>query len=330
MIRHSITFNKVHLFITAFFLVFCGFAIKGHAQNITRFPSQPITIVMPSPPGGPTDTQIRYLARSLEEQLGQTVIVVNRPGAAATLGTANMALTASPDGHTIGVVLASLFRMPHLVQVNYDPLEDFTYIINLTGYNHGIVVRADSPWQNLNDLIEHAKSNPGSVSYGSTGTGSAGHIAMARLAKEANVDMNFIPFKGGSEEFAALLGGHIDVVSNPGWGPLTEAGKVRVLASYGDERIARWNQIPTLKELGYNISIYSPVGIAGPKNMDPAIVKTLHDAFKKAIETNEYQTLLDQNDQQVLYMDSDTYRDFAHNQTKMEKQFVKELNIDIK
>lgn len=330
MIHQSKAFYKVRFFLITFAVVSSCMAVKTQAQSNSHFPTQAITLVMPSPPGGPTDTQVRYLARSIEEQLGQTVIVVNKPGAAATLGTANMALTAAPDGHTVGVVLASLFRMPHLVPVNYDPIKDFTYIINLTGYNHGIVVRADSPWQNINDLLKHAKANPGAISYGSTGTGSAGHIAMARLAKEANVEMNFIPFKGGSEEFAALLGGHIDVVSNPGWGPLTEAGKVRVLASYGDDRIARWDQIPTLKELGYNISIYSPVGIAGPKNMNPTVVKILHDAFKKATESEEYQQLLNQNDQQVLYMDSDTYRDFAHKQTQMEKQFVQELNIEIK
>lgn len=315
------------LFLGLISLVLFGVLHPTHASE--SYPNKAITLIMPVPPGGPTDTQFRALARVLEKDLGQSVIIVNKPGAAATLGPSNMALSSAPDGYNITVVLASLFRMPNLVKVNYDPVDDFTYIINVTGFTNGIVVSADSPWHTLDDFIIAAKANPGKLSYGSTGNGSAGHIAMARLAKAAGIDINFVPFKGGAEEMSALLGGHIDVVSDPGWGPLAEAGRIRVLATLGEERIARWNHIPTLKEMGYDITVHSPVGIAGPKNMDPAIVKKLHDAFKKAIESEEYLNLLAQNDQEILYMDSNTYSDFVAKQTKIETQFVKELGIDL-
>lgn len=299
----------------------------AHAD--TSFPNKPITLIMPVPPGGPTDTQFRALARVMEKELGQSIVIVNKPGAAATLGPSTMAQSSAADGYTLSVILASLFRMPNLVKVNYDPVQDFSYIINLTGFTNGIVVSAESPWQNLQEFLDEAKANPGKLSYGATGNGSAGHIAMARLAKTVGADLNFVPFKGGAEEMSALLGGHIDAVSDPGWGPLAEAGRIRVLATLGDERINRWNQIPTLKEMGYDITVYSPVGIAGPKGMDPKIIQTLHDAFKKAMRSQEYLDLLAQNDQEIVYMDSNTYSDYVAKQTKLESQFVKELGLDL-
>lgn len=310
--------------------ILCMFFFAINQANADdSFPNKPISLIMPVPPGGPTDTQFRALARIMEKNLGQSVIIVNKPGAAATLGPSTMAQSAAADGYTVSVILASLFRMPNLVKVNYDPIQDFSYIINLTGFTNGIVVSADSPWQNLKELLDHAKANPGKLSYGATGNGSAGHIAMARLAKAVGAELNFVPFKGGAEEMSALLGGHIDAVSDPGWGPLAEAGRIRVLATLGDQRIERWNHIPTLTEMGYDITVHSPVGIAGPKGMDPKVIQKLHDAFKQAMESQEYLDLLAQNDQEIIYMDSNTYSDYVAKQTKLETQFVKELGLDL-
>ena len=299
------------------------------AQAANSFPNKPVNMILPLPPGGPTDTQFRALARTLEKELGQPIVIINRPGAAGTLGTATMASTAEPDGYTMGVVLASLFRMPNLIKVNYDPVKDFTYIINLTGFTNGIVVNADAPWQTIEELIEYAKANPNKLSYGAVGNGSAGHIVMERLAKATGAKMNFVPFKGGAEEMAALMGGHIDVVSDPGWGPLASGGKIRVLATLGEERLQRWDQIPTLVEKGYDITVSSPIGLAGPKNMDPAVVKKLHDAVRKSMDSKEYLNLLEQNDQETLHMDSQTYTDFVKKQTALETKFVNELGIKL-
>ena len=279
--------------------------------------------------GGATDAQMRAIALALGKEIGQTVVVVNQPGLAGTLAPAAMARSAAPDGYTISVVPATLFRLLHLQKVNYDPVTDFTYIINLTGYTNGLVVRDDAPWKTLQDLLDDAKRRPGQISYSSTGVGSGGHIAMERLSRAVGVKLNFIPFKGMAEETSALLGGHIDVISDPGWGALVESGKARVLATLGDKRLKRWPQVPTLKEMGHDITVNSPVGIVGPKGMDPALVKTLHDAFQRAMKDPAYQRALELYDQPDLYMSSAAYQQYAAEQTAREKTFIEQLGIKL-
>lgn len=293
------------------------------------YPSKPITLIMPFPAGGATDAQFRALAPALGKELKQQVVVVNQPGLAGTMGPATMARTAQPDGYTISVVPSTLFRLPHLQKVTFDPLTDFSYIINLTGYTNGFVVRADAPWKTMQELIADAKARPGLISYSSTGIGSGGHIAMERLARAAGFKMNFVPFKGMAEETTALLGGHIDVISDPGWGALVQSGKARVLATLGEERLKRWPQVPTLKELGFDITVVSPVGIVGPKGMDPAVVKTLHDAFQRAMNDPEYQRMLEQYDQPNVYMSSSAYTRYATEQFAREKTFLDQLGIKL-
>jgi tripartite-type tricarboxylate transporter receptor subunit TctC len=299
------------------------------AARADTFPSKPITLILPFPPGGATDVQIRALAAAASRELGQPIVIVNRPGVGGTLGPASMAQSAAPDGYTVSLVAATLFRLPHLMKVSFDPTTDFTYLICLTGYTNGIVVRQDAPWKNLQELLAHAKASPGAVSYGSTGKGSGGHIAMERLAKSAGVEFNFIPYKGMAEETAALLGGHLMVISDPGWGSQAESGKARVLATLGDNRLKRWPQVPTLRELGHDIVVNSPIGLAGPKGMDPKVVKVLHDAFRKAMADPAYNRALEQNDQVHLYMGSEEYRKYAIEQTAREKRFVQELGIKL-
>jgi tripartite-type tricarboxylate transporter receptor subunit TctC len=301
----------------------------AHAET-DPFPSRPITLVMPFPAGGATDSQMRALALAAGKELGQTIVVMNQPGAAGTLGPASMARQAHADGYTVCIVPATLFRMPHLQKVTVNPTTDFSYILNLTGYTNGIVVRADAPWKTLPELLADAKARPGKISYGSTGIGSGGHIAMERLLRAAGgPELNFVPFKGMAEETAALLGGHLDIISDPGWGPLVEGGKARVLATLVEQRLKRWGQVPTLKELGYDITVVSPVGLAGPKGMEPAVVQRLHDAFKNAMADATYQRILEQSDQPNVYMGSAEYQQYAVAQFAREKQFIDQLGIKL-
>jgi tripartite-type tricarboxylate transporter receptor subunit TctC len=294
------------------------------------FPNRPITLIMPFPAGGATDSQMRALALAAGKELGQTIVVMNQPGAAGTLGPASMARQAHADGYTVSIVPATLFRMPHLQKVTFNPTTDFSYILNLTGYTNGIVVRADAPWKTLQELLADAKARPGKISYGSTGIGSGGHIAMERLLRAAGgPELNFVPFKGMAEETAALLGGHLDIISDPGWGPLVEGGKARVLATLGEQRLRRWANVPTLKELGYDITVVSPVGLAGPKGMEPAVVQRLHDAFKNAMADATYQRILEQSDQPNVYMGSAEYQQYAVAQFAREKQFIDQLGIKL-
>lgn len=292
------------------------------------FPSKPVEFWIPFPPGGTTDGALRLLLAAAGKELGQQVLPINKPGAGATLAASVMAQSAAPDGHTVAMVAANIFRMPHLQKTAYDPLKDFTYIMGLTTYRYGIIVRADSKWKNLQEFLDYAKANPGKVTYGSVGIGSSGHIAMEKLARAAGAQMTFVPYKG-SEEIMALLSGDIDAVLDPGWGPYAASGKVRPLAIVGENRFDRFKDVPTLKELGYDITASSQVGIVGPKGMDPKVVKTLHDAFRKAMRDPAYLKALEANDLEEVYLSSEDYTRFAAEQYEREKRTVKQLDIKL-
>jgi tripartite-type tricarboxylate transporter receptor subunit TctC len=290
------------------------------------FPSKSVEFWIPFPPGGSTDGTLRLLLAAAGKELGQQVLPINKPGAGATLAASVMSQAASPDGYTVSMVAANIFRMPHLQKTAYDPLKDFTYIMGLTNYRYGLIVRADSKWKNLQEFLDYAKANPGRVTYGSVGIGSSGHIAMEKLARAAGTQMTFVPYKG-SEEIMALLSGDIDAVLDPGWGQYAAAGKVRPLAIVGENRFDRFKDVPTLKELGYDITASSQVGIVGPKGMDPKVVKTLHDAFKKAMRDPAYLKALEANDLEEVYLSSEQYTQFAAEQAERERRTVKQLDI---
>ena len=304
-------------------------AVAPTLQAAEAFPTKPITLILPFPPGGATDVQLRALALAAQRELGQPIVIVNRPGVGGTLGPAAMAQSAAPDGYTISLIAATLFRLPHLMKVSYDPVADFSYLICLTGYTNGLLVRQDAPWKTVQDLLADARKQPGAISFGSTGRGSSGHIAMERLARAAGVQFNFIPYKGMAEETAALLGGHLMVISDPGWGALAESGKARVLATLGEARLKRWPEVPTLRELGFDLVVNSPIGLAGPKGMDPKVVKVLHDAFRKAMADPAFNRALEQNDQVPLYLSAEDYSRYAAEQTAREKVFVQELGLKL-
>lgn len=306
-----------------------SFHAQVQAQSAAPFPSKPITLLLPFTAGGATDVQIRALAQAASQTLRQPVVVVNQPGVAGTMAPAAMARSAAPDGYTISMIPSTLFRLPHVQKVNYDPVADFTYIIGVTSYSFGIVVAADAPWKTLPELIAAAKATPDKISFGAIGQGSSGHIGISRLSRAAGFPLNYIPFKGASEVVQATMGGHIQVMTEAGWGSMVEAGKLRLLAVMDEQRSPRWPQVPTLKELGYDIAVRSPVGLAGPKGMSPQVVKTLHDAFLAASSDPQFLKALEVQGQPAVHMDSEQYRRFAIAQTASDKRFVEELGFKL-
>ncbi|SPA42324.1 conserved hypothetical protein; UPF0065 [Cupriavidus taiwanensis] len=293
------------------------------------FPAKPIEFWIPFPPGGPTDGSLRTLLAAAGKELDQRVVPINKPGAGATLAAQVMSQTAAPNGYTLSMVAANIFRMPHLQKTPYDPLRDFTYIIGLTNYRYGLVVRADARWKTLEEFLAYAKANPGKVTYGAVGIGSSGHISMEKLGRAAGAKFTFVPYKGGAEEMMALMGGDIDAVLDPGWGQFAVAGKVRPLAIVGDARFARFKDVPTLKERGYDISASSLVGIVGPRGMDPAVVRKLHDAFFRAAQDPAYLRSLEAIDLEPVHLNSADYTRFAAEQFEREKRVVQQLDISL-
>lgn len=294
------------------------------------FPGKPIRYICPWPAGGSTDGVIRALAESASKTLGQQVIVDNKPGAGGMLGAAEL-VNAKPDGYTVSQLPHGAFRIPHMQKVQFDTLKDFTWVACLTGYTFGFVVPADSPIKSIKDLVDYAKANPGKFNYGSTGIGTSPHLAVEEFAQRAGITLNHVPFKGNADNMQAVLGGHTMGASDAtGWGPHVNAGKLRLLATYGSKRTKRWPDVPTLDELGFKTVSDSPFGICGPKGMDPAITRTLHDAFKKTLEDPAVVATFDKYDQSVIYMDTETYTKWARETYAAEKATIERLGMAMK
>jgi tripartite-type tricarboxylate transporter receptor subunit TctC len=294
------------------------------------FPNKPLRYICPWPAGGSTDAVMRALAESAAKTLGQPIIVENKPGAGGMLG-ANELVNARPDGYTLTQLPHGVFRIPHMQKVQFDTLKDFTWIACLTGYTFGLVVPVDSPIKSIKDLIDFARANPEKFTYGSTGIGTSPHLAVEEFAQRAGIKLTHVPFKGNADNMQALLGGHTMGASDAtGWGPHVEAGKLRLLATYGSKRTKRWPNVPTLDELGFKTVSDSPFGVCGPKGMDPAVVRVLHDAFKKTLDDPAVLATFDKYDQTVIYMNTDEYTRFARESFSAEKATIERLGLAAK
>ena len=301
-------------------------AWSGGAQA-QSFPARPVTLIVPWPPGGPTDVAMRALAAATEKHLGQAIVIENRPGAAGTLGPIQMAAQANPDGYTIAQIPVNIFRAPYMRKTSFDPIEDLTYIIRLTGYTFGVVVKNEARWKIIQELLTDAKANPGKITYGSPGVGGGVHIGMMRIAKHQGINWLHVPFRGSAETTGAILGGHVDLIGDPSAALPTNAGKLRPLVTWGARRPMNWPAVPTLAEIGIDMVVNEPYGLAGPKGMDAKIVKLLHDAFKKGMEDPSYAAVLVRFDQESYYLDSHDYHAFAVRQMAVQKQIVEDLGL---
>lgn len=306
-------------------------AAAGAPARAQDFPNKPITLIVPFPAGGSTDRHMRTLADLAGKQLGQSIIVENKPGAGGTLGPGTMARTARPDGYTITQFPMSMLRMAHMQKTAWHPINDFTYIIGVSGYTFGFTVRSDSPYKTFNDYIAAARKSPGTVDYGSTGAGSSPHLLMEELAENAKVRLNHVPFKGNADLQQALLGGHVSAQSDAsGWDKYVDGGQMRLLMTFGEKRTQRWPQVPTAKELGYGVVSTSPYGLVGPKGMDLAVVKKLHDAFKKAMEDPRHAEVLAQLNQDAWYRSGADYAQWAREAYAKDRALIERLGLAAK
>jgi tripartite-type tricarboxylate transporter receptor subunit TctC len=240
----------------------------------------------------------------------------------------NELVSAKPDGYTLSQLTIGILRLPHMQKMQFNPLQDFTFIACLTGYTFGIVVRSDSPIKSIKDLVDYAKANPGKFTFGSTGNGTTPHLAVEEFAMKAGIQLQHIPFKGNADGMASLLGGHVMSHSDAtGWAPHVDAGTCRLLATYGSKRTKRWPNVPTLTELGYDTVSDSPFGIGGPKGMDPAVTRKLHDTFKKTLEDPQVLASFEKFDQSVIYMNSEDYAKFARDNYQKEKVIIEKLGL---
>ncbi len=304
-----------------------GSGIPSPAQD---YPNKPITFVIPYLAGGSTDLTGRALAMAAKNYLKQPIICENKAGGGGTVGP-TLVVSKPPDGYTIGISHGAVTIAWHMGKLNFNPLEDTTPIIRYSAYVFGLVVRADAPWKTIQELVKYAKQNPQKVSYGSPGVGTNPHLALEDLSMLTGIQLIHMPFKGGAESNTALLGGHVDAVSDgASWGPLVDAGKFRLLVTYGEQRMARYPTAPTFKEAGYDLIYSSPLQIVGPKGMPKPIVAKLHDAFKKAMEDPDYLSVLKKYDMTVSYLSPEGLDKAVRQESEQIKRVVQKLGLDKK
>jgi tripartite-type tricarboxylate transporter receptor subunit TctC len=293
-----------------------------------KFPSRAITLICPWPAGGSTDRHLRTLGELAGKHLGQNVIVQNQPGGGGTNGPGAMALNAKPDGYTIAQYPLGMVRVSQMQKTQWHPLNDFSFIIGITGYTFGFVVRSDAPYKTFDDYVQAARRAPGQISFGSTGVGTSPHLLIEQVSAAAKIQLNHVPFKGNADQMQALLGGHIMAASDAtGWDRFVDSGQMRLLVTFGEQRTKRWPAVPTAKELGYDVVGNSPYGLVGPKGMDAAVVKTLHDAFKKALDDPKHQELLDSLNQDLWYKSGDEYAAWAKATYASERALIERLGL---
>ena len=294
------------------------------------YPARAIRLMVPWPPGGSADAQLRSLADLAGKLMGQTVLVENRSGARGLLA-AQALLQAQPDGYTLAQQHLSVLRHPFMTKArSWDPVEDFTQIIGLTGWLFGVVVRSDSPIRSWADYVAAAKARPGHLTYSTSGIGTSNHIAMEDLCNRLGIQLTHVPFRGSTEGVTALLGSQIDsIADSSAWVPQVEAGQFRLLSVWSPERARRFPDVPTLRELGIDMAVTSPYGLAGPKGMDPGVVRALHDAMKAALFSPENTAVRERWDMPLAYMDTESYRSFTVQRVAYERDMVAKLNLSI-
>ena len=299
----------------------------AHAQSARNFPEKPIKLVIAFPAGGPTDVTMRQLAENAGKQLGQPIIIENRPGAGGTL-PAQALQTVQPDGYTLAQMPLGVFRLPYTTKINWDPVKDISYVINVTGYAFGIVVPADSPFKNWADFVAYAKANPGKLTYGSTGTMTSPHLTTELIAQKAGIELQHVPYKGSADLMLATISGQLMAAADStGFAQQVAAGKLRVLNTWGEKRLDKFPDAPTLKELGYDMVQNSPFGIGAPRGTPPEVVAKIHDAFKKAMEEPSYVAALAKYDMLPNYMSSADYTRFAQDTFGREKALIEKLGL---
>ena len=236
-------------------------------------------------------------------------------------------LRSKPDGYTIGIITDSPLINFHMGDLNFDPVKDPTPIIRWGGFMFGILVRADSPVKTIQDLVAHVKKSPQKLFYGSAGMGTPVHIAMEIFCSAAGIEVGHIPYKSAPESTTALLGGHVDMIScDSSFIPLVDAGKLRLLATYGIQRAERFPQIPTTKEI-YGFSFLASLGVCGPKGLPQPVVKRLHDSFQEATKDAEFRAMMKKLNMDHLYLNSEDYGKYVAERSEELGKLIRKMGV---
>jgi tripartite-type tricarboxylate transporter receptor subunit TctC len=276
----------------------------GTTTSAASFPTKAITITMPAAAGGSTDLTARMLAKSMTEILGQPVLVENKAGAGGFLAGNAMA-AAKPDGYYIGVFPSSAFNMAHFLRNPPFDIHKFTPIMSYGIYPFTFAVKTDAPWKTFKDFIEYAKAHPNEVSLSTSNPDSMENLPIWMLEGQLGLKMKLVSYEGGAPACAAVLGGHAMAFTGVGEAiPFIRDGSMRGLATYLGQRMSSLPDIPTLKELGYDVVVESRLSVYGPPGIPKDVVKILQDAFHKAMESEDFNKISKSFEVTPSYLDA--------------------------
>ncbi|MFZ2447115.1 MAG: tripartite tricarboxylate transporter substrate binding protein [Syntrophobacteraceae bacterium] len=299
--------------------------LSASAQE-EKWPTKPITMILVYAPGGGTDASNKALIEALRKELKVQIIPKYVVGGAGSLGAYELS-QAKPDGYTIGnTTLVAMAQAPYTTGVKYKPLEDFEYFGTFIQFTTGYMVRADSPYKTLKDLIEAARKGPETIKFGNYTPGGFMGLTPAYLEKAEKVTFKNVPFPGGAgEAMSALLGGHVDFMgSNPaGIKPYVKSGHVRMLVSGSYERHSDLT-VPTLRELGYDFDQISWNALGAPKGIPPYVKKRLDDALAKAVKDPEFIKIMNNLDTPVDYHNGEEYKELITKYYKLYGEILKD------
>jgi tripartite-type tricarboxylate transporter receptor subunit TctC len=301
--------------VSSVLLVLAAALPTGAAVAQDTFPTRAITMIVPFPPGGVADVTGRPTAHAMEKILKQPVVVSNRPGAGGAVGNA-AAANAKPDGHTILMALSSISVIP-AADALFDrkpaySLDQFAPVALITADPTFLTVHPSLPAKSVKELVALGRSKPGQLSFSSSGIYGALHMPMEMFLHAAKLKMRHVPTTGGGPAITAVLGGHVDMCAGgpAAVTPHVKAGKLRPLASWGPKRHEGYPEVPTFKELGYDIEYLIWAGMFVPKATSPAVIKVLRDAARKAVEDNEFKAMMAKVNSPVYYLDAPEFTKF--------------------
>jgi tripartite-type tricarboxylate transporter receptor subunit TctC len=297
------------------------------AYGADAFPSKPIRVVVPFPPGGLTDNSIRKLTELASQDLGQPFVIENKPGANGLIGTAQ-ALRSAPDGYTLIAVTTSVVLIsPILSKAPFDPLKDLSYILNYAGPSHALVVRADSPYKTLDDLLAAARAHPGELTFGTVGTSDAAYFGTMALSRAKGVKFNHIPYQGASQSLLAVVSGQTVFAPTSNYSEMVKAGKVRPLALLDKQRLASLPEVPTFTELGIDWQFPWITGIAVSAQTPEAIRQRLETAFIKAARSAEFAAFLQQLNVPLYVLDGAAMKNDLAQKIPQYKRIAEEFGL---
>jgi len=298
------------------------------AQDI--YPSRPITMVVPFPPGGVADLTGRPTAFAMEKSLKQRIIVENKAGAGGAVGMAAVA-NAKADGYTIMMALSSISIIPPAERLfDRKPAYEMSQLAPIALISADptvLVVRGDSPWKTVKDFIDDAKNRPEKINYSSSGIYGTLHMAMEIFASAAGIKLWHVPYQGGGPAVTALIGGQVDALAS---GPSAvigqiKAGKLRPLASWGEKRLASLPDVPTFKELGYNAEFYIWSGLFAPAGTPAPIMQALRNAVRQAVEDPDFKRTMEKIETPVYYLDAPEFQQFWDKDARMLADAVRRI-----